>query len=517
MSLLRSRGGVGRSQGAKMSLILLEKSHVCVLQQVQAFLISFLQSMVCGPVQAAKRALVSVICALAAVYGVGVACRRDSPDDVVLKDFRRLALKTHPDRGGQVGHQQQLNDARLAWEAAKKPRTPASAPAQSSIVPAASPSSGNRKEFRINATAILLTYQAMTGYEQWIRFNDFVRGGMKGWKVKHWCSTLETASHDASTFHIHLMLQFCSTVDKTAAAFCFESVKPNVQPTDLCGEGLSRKKLQSSIDRGFFYVWADKVGTARAPDGEICVAGNYFPCWVEAKFRYQVLGAWPEKLWKQRKLTHQVYREYLFQTRDGVVGRKRNFDAVVAEEERLEIASEIEATAVRIKSNPALYKPFPEIPEVTAWQRLFAEDALRYPVLILQGPSMCGKTEFANSLFQKPLELKIGPLLHFPDKLRSFDRKLHDGIVLDDVRDLQFLAENQDKIQGKYNVELEFGITPGGQCKYEKYLFRVPIVATINDSTLNLQYLQSHDWLGKAGNRVLVQFPGLPEASSSSQ
>ena len=64
--------------------------------------------MVCEPVQAAKRALVSVICTLARVYGVQVACRRDSPDEVVLKDFRRLVLKTHPDRGGVAEHQQQL-------------------------------------------------------------------------------------------------------------------------------------------------------------------------------------------------------------------------------------------------------------------------------------------------------------------------------------------------------------------------------------------------------------------------
>ena len=60
--------------------------------------------------------------------------------------------------------------------------------------------------------------------------------------------------------------------------------------------------------------------------------------------------------------------------------------------------------------------------------------------------------------------------------------------MLDDVRDLRFLTENQDKIQGKYNVELEFGVTPGGQCKYEKYLFRIPIVATLNYSTLNLEF-----------------------------
>ena len=136
-------------------------------------------------------------------------------------------------------------------------------------------------------------------------------------------------------------------------------------------------------------------------------------------------------------------------TRDGVVSRKRNLDAVEqAEERRFELAEIIADNTKRIRPNPALYKPFPEVPEVTAWLKLLEADALRYPVLLLPGAS--GKTEFAASLFKCPLELKVGPLLHFPDKLRSFDRKLHDGIVLDDVRDLQFLTENQDKLQGMF-------------------------------------------------------------------
>lgn len=472
--------------------------------------------MVCGPVQIAKRALVNVICALAQIYGVRVVCKRDSPDEVVLKDFRRLALKAHPDRGGKQEHQQQLNDARLEWEAAKKPGSAPRAPVGTSIVPLPVSSSSSRKDYRIQATAVLLTYQSISGLDQWVRFNAFVAARLRAWTVKHWCSTLESGSGEASTFHIHLMLQFCSTVDKTSRPFVFENVKPNVQPSDLCGEGLRRKKLQTSIDRGFFYVWADKIGTARMATGEPCVAGNYFPCWTDEKLCYQVLGAWPEKLWKQRKLSSDIYRVYLFKTRDGVVGRKRNLEAVLEEEDRLEIAAEIDATTARIRSNPALYRAFPQVPEVSAWLRLFQEDALRYPVLLLMGPSMSGKTEFANSLFKKPLELKIGPLLHFPDKLRSFDRKLHDGLVLDDVRDLRFLTENQDKIQGKYNVELEFGITPGGQCNYQKYLFRVPIVATINYSTLNLEFLETHDWLSKAGNRVVVNFPGFADQSSNS-
>ena len=67
----------------------------------------------------AKRALVVVIRSLAATYDVVVACNRDSPDKVVLSSFRKVALKVHPDHGGATAHQQQLNEAREAWDQAR--------------------------------------------------------------------------------------------------------------------------------------------------------------------------------------------------------------------------------------------------------------------------------------------------------------------------------------------------------------------------------------------------------------
>ena len=149
-------------------------------------------------------------------------------------------------------------------------------------------------------------------------------------------------------------------MDKTAAAFAFHALKPNVSPTDLCGEGLCRKKLQVSIDRGFFYVWANKFGTVQHTSGELC-AGNYAPVWTTEKYRYQVLGAWPEKLWKQRKIATEVCKEYLHLTRDGVPARKRNLETVEQEEERQELAALIASNTKRIRSNPELYKPFPEL------------------------------------------------------------------------------------------------------------------------------------------------------------
>ena len=35
--------------------------------------------------------------------------------------------------------------------------------------------------------------------------------------------------------------------------------------------------------------------------------------------------------------------------------------------------------------------------------------------------------------------------------MRQFQRGVHDGLVLDDVRDLDFLVSHQEKLQGKHD------------------------------------------------------------------
>ena len=243
--------------------------------------------------------------------------------------------------------------------------------------------------------------------------------------------------------------------------------------------------------------------------GPFCVAGNYAPCWTSERFTCEVKGGWPETLWSQRKLSTEAYTEYLYLTRDGVLSRKRNLDEVARHEEQSALQDEVAAAVKRVHGNPALHAQFPVLPEVVAWKQLFQADAKRYPILIVIGASYTGKTEFANSLFTNPLELKVGGLAHMPDKLRLFQRHSHDGIIFDDLRDLAWITDHQDKLQGKYNSVLEFGTTPGGQCVYYKYLFKIPLVATCNFSTQNLGLLDTHDWLGKPQNRVVVHFQGL--------
>jgi len=458
-----------------------------------------------GPVQTSKRAFVKVLLRIAALYRCVCNCNRDSTDVELNSAFRKVAAKCHPDKGGSAEDSTELNTARDEWLRAQKEAGPQ---------PAKATASGSdslavvEKGFRICSSAVMLTYNGIRDFQHWQQFVQHFKDHLKDWSVKLWCATLE--ENKAGKLHTHVMVQFTSQRDVLSKRFAFDGILPNAGPNtasggDLLGEGLCRKRLQQSIDRGMFYVWANKIGTVQ-DKGQPVVEGNYFPCWTPNKTTYMVQGRWCDNLWHQGKLSHDIYEEYLFSCRQGVLGRKRNLDAVRSWEEERAERTEMQDVVKRIRTNPAVYQPFAERPEAVAWLQGFQKDALRYPILIVLGQSHTGKTEWAKSLFSNALELKIGSLTQFPERMREFKRHEHDGIVLDDVRDLAFITENQDKMQAKYDTRVEFASTPGGTCAFSKWLFAVPIVVTANFSTKNLQFLDSHDFLGKPANRVVVYF-----------
>jgi len=493
--------------------------------------------------QQTKRALVVLLVALARTYKVALKVNRDSPDSEVRTGCRKLLRKVHPDKGGSKEDTQKLTEKRDEWEkvlkakakpereqkktqAKKKKPAAAKAPSEGALLPTCweavvlatdqgADSADVPKEYRLQGTAVLLTYQNFKDEQQWRRFNTFVRSSRRAWKVRHWCTTLE-ACPSTGRLHCHLMMQFRCAQDCSSKKFTFESLKANVRANDLCGEGICRKRFQQSVDRGFFYVWADKIGTVHRPDGTPCVDGSYHPVWTLKVPSYKVLGKWAEELWKQYKVTHAKYEEYLFLSRDGVVGRKRNLDAVVEHQTEQAEKKEMAARLTRLRANPRLFPGFPVVPAAAAWLEMFKVDALRYPVLVVRGKSFTGKTEWVKSLFRNCLELKVGNLTHFPEGMRAFSRSKHDGLVLDDVRDMQFLVDHQDKLQGKYDAQVEFASTPGGRLSFKRDLYAVPIAVTVNFSTKNLQFLTDNDWLGNPANRVLVEWP-VPELAPAEQ
>ena len=72
-----------------------------------------------GP-QAAKRSLVKVLLWLAVLYAVRLEVSRESPDKVLIKAYKRISLKAHPDKGGKLEHAQALNAAKDAWDKARE-------------------------------------------------------------------------------------------------------------------------------------------------------------------------------------------------------------------------------------------------------------------------------------------------------------------------------------------------------------------------------------------------------------
>ena len=455
----------------------------------------------------AKRAFISVILALACAYQLIVDVNRDSDDVPIMRAFRRVALKAHPDKGGKKGDMQKLTAAKEKWETARATTTQGKKPKEEATCGTVEALPG-KEGYRIHAEGVLLTYQGFEDQAQWDRFLDFVRSNIKAFSIKHWCATLEESK--CGKLHTHLQLQFTKKVDRLSRGFAFEGIAPNASPHDLLGEGMCKRRLQQSMDRAFFYVWADKEGTQRDATGKPCVEGSYEPAWTSARNRYQVLGKWPENLWKQYKLSNECYETYLFACRDGCVARKRNLDAAKEEQAARAEREEMDAVVKRVRRN---FQPFAQVPVAQEWLEGFRVERDRYAFLVVLGPSRSGKTEWAKSLFKNPLELKIGPLEHFPDAMRAFCRQTHDGIVLDDVRDLKFLVRFQDKLQGKYDARVEFAATPGGTCSYSRWLWKVPVVITANFTTLNRDLLDSDDFLGNPENRVRVDFPPAPAAT----
>ena len=71
-----------------------------------------------GQAQLAKRAFVAVLLELCKKYSLETKVFRDSPEADVLKEYRRLLKKAHPDKGGAAEDTVRLNDAKEAWDKA---------------------------------------------------------------------------------------------------------------------------------------------------------------------------------------------------------------------------------------------------------------------------------------------------------------------------------------------------------------------------------------------------------------
>ena len=370
-----------------------------------------------------------------------------------------------------------------------------------------------RPAFRIYGASFLLTYN-WKFYDQpfpdgtaspetedglWSLWRRWKKAKKKELGVIESSSTLEKSlkSLDKGRVHIHWKVNLAKALDQASInCFAFHGIRPDLRAT-VVPKGAGEKKprgasFREASNRAHFYVVVNKLGTLRYD----C---NYKP-WEN----YRVLGKWLDDLWTDGKIDNSTYYELALQVRGGCAGRKRDLDAVVA----AEADSRVDATMATVGQDlEKLKAPFLVFPEVAEWEDSFLRLDFRWKLLALVADSASGKSSFAESLFAKPFVLTVEDAEHLD--LRSFDRDVNDGIVLDNVNSWGQLLSWRALLQAR-NAKTRGGQSATNVYAYTQYLFGVAIAVTVDldapDAHLvNLSRRDRSKWLCK--NCVFVKLP----------
>ena len=138
--------------------------------------------------QVCQRAFVSALLAAAARLQVAPGVNRDSDPQALREACSKVFRKAARSRDGQ--DLRPLRAAKAEWESALGQRDARGRPCASEA------------GYRVEATAVLLTYQSFDGLDQWRRFACFVQQKTSTWQVKYWCATLEKCK--TGRLHAHV-------------------------------------------------------------------------------------------------------------------------------------------------------------------------------------------------------------------------------------------------------------------------------------------------------------------------
>ena len=137
-------------------------------------------------VDTAKRALVTLLKSLAAIYGVVVGITRESTDKELVAVFRKVCRKVHPDRGGAEAHQKALNAARDLWDEAMRASKGRGGNRKAAPLTKVHTEKQETVGFRFQGVGVLLTYQKFADAGCWQSFVDFIEARRLAWKVQYW-------------------------------------------------------------------------------------------------------------------------------------------------------------------------------------------------------------------------------------------------------------------------------------------------------------------------------------------
>jgi len=152
-------------------------------------------------------------------------------------------------------------------------------------------------------------------------------------------------------------------------------------------------------------------------------------------------------------------------------------DAVNNAQEQKRIEEELAARQARVQ---ATLIPFAQNPKVELWKAKFEVETLRYPFLVLCGPSKMRKTEFAKALFES--------YFHHKDKIDwdGYKWKTHKCIIFDDINlpDHIWKYVRQNKVMFQSSSVVAVNTSSTNCYKRDVCVVQTPIIICTNDGLL---------------------------------
>ena len=170
---------------------------------------------------------------------------------------------------------------------------------------------------------------------------------------------------------------------------------------------------------GFFYLLVRKVGAV----------------WKEGNCRLfkdlLVNPDWAFQLLQQGKITTATAHDTIVRCAKNVPNNLANLTGYTRQ-----VTTQAEATTLEeaAQSLTSTAKPFRALPEVEQWRRAYGVAARRYKFLVLEGPSLLGKTAFAESLAGYARTLNIDCASATEPDMREYISTDHEVIIFDEAK-----------------------------------------------------------------------------------
>ena len=236
-----------------------------------------------------------------------------------------------------------------------------------------------------------------------------------------------------------------------------------------------------------YYVTAPKVGS-------IWSGGTVLPY-----KDFHVAGEWVMQLVQQGKITYMAARSELVKGAKNLQRLLPDLDRWWSEMRKEDIDSRREKILKKLRP---MHRPFRRIAAVQEWMKCFEEDRLRYPFLVLTGPSQTGKTQFALSLGTESTAMQLNMATAPEADLRKFDHRIHRVLVFDEISPAQVLKQKL-MFQAPLNV-VTLGSSNTNCYAYEVWLHNVKMVLCSNKWREQVAVLDAADQEWLASNSVVI-------------